>query len=141
MNSLEMSRAHLQTGLRIEQTHASYTGNVVVTDSTGKYLSTTPVSGDQQYTEWLPSVQLRVALDGHSNVRAAYGRGIARPNFSDLPPYLVEQDKKKTVNVGNPALKPTSANSFDLLFERFLEPLGAIQAGVFYKALKNPIIR
>ena len=91
------------------------------------------------YTEWLPSVQLRVALDGHSNVRAAHGRGIARPNFSDLPPYLVEQDKKKTVSVGNPALKPTSANSFDLLFERFLEPLGAIQAGVFYKALKNPI--
>src|SRR5262249_36393184 len=71
--------------------------------------------------------------------RVAYGRGIARPNFSDLPPFLLEQDRRRSISVGNPALKATSANNVDVLFERFLEPVGVIQAGVFYKALSNPI--
>jgi len=141
MNTADLRRAHLQTGVRVENTHASYTGNVVVLDRAGKYVSTNPVSGDQQYTDVLPSVQLRLSVDPNTNVRVAYGRGIARPNFSDLPPYLLEQDKKKTISVGNPALKPTSANNVDLLFERFLEPVGVVQASVFYKALSDPIYR
>jgi TonB-dependent receptor len=139
MNTFDWGTSHLQTGVRVESTSASYTGNVVVVNKSGKYVSTSPVSGDQQYTNVLPSVQFRLALDTNTNIRIAYGRGIARPNFSDLPPYLVEQDKKNSISVGNPALKPTSANNFDLLFERFLEPVGVIQAGVFYKALSNPI--
>jgi TonB-dependent receptor len=141
MNTIDNGRAHLQTGVRVEHTHASYDGNIVVLNRSGRYVSTTPVSGDQHYTDVLPSVQLRVSLDANTNVRVAYGRGIARPNFSDLPPYLIEQDKKKTISVGNPALQPTSANNVDVLFERFLEPVGVIQAGVFYKALRNPIYR
>ncbi len=141
MNTIDLGRAHLQTGVRVENTHASYTGNVVVLNRSGRYVSTNPVSGDQQYTDVLPSVQLRVALDANTNVRVAYGRGIARPNFSDLPPYFIEQDKRRTISAGNPALKPTSAHNLDLLFERFLEPVGVVQAGVFYKALRDPIYR
>ena len=139
MHTIDVARAHLQTGVRVESTNASYTGNLVLLDRSGKYVSTSPVSGGQQYTDVLPSVQLRLALDADTNVRVAYGRGIARPNFSDLPPYVLEQDKKKTISVGNPALKPTSANNVDLLFERFLKPVGVAQAGVFYKALSDPI--
>jgi TonB-dependent receptor len=36
-------------------------------------------------------------------------------------------------------LNPTRANNYDLLYEKFLNPLGLIQAGVFYKQLSNPI--
>jgi TonB-dependent receptor len=43
------------------------------------------------------------------------------------------------VTVGNPALKPTTANNFDLLGEHYLKPVGLIQAGVFYKDLQAPI--
>ena len=141
MNTIESGRAHLQAGLRLEHTDASYTGNIVVLDRSGKYVSTSPVDGSRQYTDALPSIQFRVALDANTNVRVAYGRGIARPNFSDLPPFLLEQDKRKTLSVGNPELKPTSANNVDLLFERFLEPVGVVQAGVFYKWLRDPIYR
>src|SRR5262249_4361196 len=65
MNTADFSRARLQTGVRIENTHASYTGNVVVSNQAGKYLSTTPVSGAKQYTDVLPSAQLRIALDAN----------------------------------------------------------------------------
>src|SRR5262249_29243805 len=112
MNTLDSGRAHLQTGLRVEHTGASYTGNVVVLDKSGHYVSTNPIEGERTYTNALPSVQLRVAMDPNTNIRVAYGRGIARPHFGDLPPYLLEQDKKKTISVGNPGLKPTSANNF-----------------------------
>jgi TonB-dependent receptor len=102
-------------------------------------MATIPVSGDQTYTNVLPSVQYRYAFDTNTNIRAVYGMGIARPNFGDLPPYILEQDRRRSISVGNPALQPTRANNFDVLVERFLEPVGAAQVGVFYKALTNPI--
>ncbi len=139
MNTLEMRSSHLQAGLRIETTQSSYTGYHVTLDASGHYRSTTPVTGDRTYTNALPSVQYRYAFDENTNVRAVYGMGIARPNFGDLPPFVLEQDRRRTVSVGNPGLKPTRANNVDLLFERFIEPVGVVQVGVFYKALTDPI--
>jgi len=43
------------------------------------------------------------------------------------------------VQQGNPNLKPTKANNYDLLVEHFFQPLGILQAGFFYKQLSNPI--
>jgi TonB-dependent receptor len=139
MNTLDFGSSHLQTGVRLETTRSSYTGYHVTLNAAGHYVSTQPVSGTSNYTNVLPSVQYRVALDENTNVRAVYGMGIARPNFGDLPPYLLQNDRRQTVSVGNPSLKPTRANNVDLLFERFLEPLGVVQAGVFYKWLTDPI--
>jgi TonB-dependent receptor len=44
------------------------------------------------------------------------------------------------VTIGNPALKPEHANNFDVLYERYLTPLGSLQAGFFYKRLSDPIV-
>jgi TonB-dependent receptor len=139
MNTLDFGNARLQAGLRIESTQASYTGYHVTIDADGQYVSTAPVSGSSNYTNALPSVQYKYAFDPNTNLRLVYGMGISRPNFSDLPPFIVQDDQGQTVSVGNPALKPTRSNNFDVLFERFLEPVGVIQAGVFYKALADPI--
>jgi len=59
----------------------------------------------------------------------------ARPNFSDLPPFQLEEPGRNRVSVGNPALKPTHANDYDLLFEHYLKSVGIVEAGWFYKAL------
>ncbi len=141
MHSLNLSSSSLQTGVRIETTQSSYTGYHVTLDNAGHYVSTEPVSGKATYTNVLPSVQYRYAFDGNTNLRAAYGMGIARPNFGDLPPYLLEQDRRRSISIGNPDLKPTHANNVDLLVERFFEPVGVVQAGVFYKWLTDPIYR
>ena len=139
MNTLDFGKARLQAGLRIESTQASYTGYHVTIDADGQYVSTEPVSGSSSYTNALPSVQYKYAFDPNTNLRLVYGMGISRPNFSDLPPFIVQDDSGQKVSVGNPDLKPTRSNNFDVLFERFLEPVGVVQAGVFYKALTNPI--
>ena len=141
MNTLDFARSHLQTGVRIEATQSSYTGNHVTLGSSGHYVSTEPVRGSSDYTNVLPSVQYRYAFDENTNLRAVYGMGIARPNFGDLPPFVVEQDRRRAVSVGNPDLKPTRANDVDLLFERFFEPVGIFQVGYFYKWLSDPIYR
>jgi TonB-dependent receptor len=139
MNTITFGRARLQTGVRIETTQSKFTGNHVTFNDLGDYATTTPVPGSNLYANVLPSVQFQYAITPTTNFRAAYGMAIARPNFSDLPPYVVESDQDLTLLVGNPNLKPTRANNFDLLIEHYLKPVGVLQAGVFYKDLRNPI--
>jgi|SRR5258708_17980822 len=139
MNTITFGKARIETGVRIETTQSSFTGYDVKLDADGAYVSTTPVRGDNLYMNVLPSVNFQYAFTPDTKLRAGYGRGIARPNFSDLPPYVLEDDSAQQVFIGNSALKPTTANNFDLLGERNLRPLGLIQAGVFYKDLNKPI--
>jgi TonB-dependent receptor len=51
----------------------------------------------------------------------------------------VISDKRNQVNAGNPNLKPTKGESYDLLFEHYLSTVGMISAGAFYKNLTDPI--
>ena len=139
MNTITFGKARIETGVRIETTQSSFTGYDVKLDADRAYVSTTPVRGDNLYMNVLPSVNFQYAFTPDTKLRAGYGRGIARPNFSDLPPYVLEDDSAQQVFIGNSALKPTTANNFDLLGERNLRPLGLIQAGVFYKDLNKPI--
>jgi TonB-dependent receptor len=97
------------------------------------------VRRNSSYLDPLPSVQLRYGLPHDAAIRVAYGRGIARPNFGDLPPGFNAQGNNTEVDIGNPNLKPTHANNYDVLYEQYLRPLGLIQAGFFYKQLSDPI--
>ena len=38
-------------------------------------------------------------------------------------------------------MKPEHANNYDLLYEQYLNPLGMLQAGFFYKDLGDPIVQ
>jgi TonB-dependent receptor len=140
MNTLELGHFRLQTGLRVETTQEDFTGYHVLFVN-NNYVSTSPVPGHGNYTNFLPSVQLSYRIGGNTQIRAAYGMGVARPNFGDLAPYVVESQSqsRKSVSAGNPNLKATRANNFDFLVERYLQPLGLIQAGFFYKDLTDPI--
>ncbi len=44
------------------------------------------------------------------------------------------------ITLGNPNLKAEHSNNYDLLFEQYLNPVGIIQAGFFYKQLSDPIV-
>lgn len=141
MNTIQFGRFHLQTGLRIEATNTSDTGYLVVNDSNGNYVSTTPQYGSGSYINPLPSVQLRYRIDKDSDVRAVYGRGISRPDPYQLVPYITEDQSTDpyTINVGNPALVAEHANDYDILYERYLPSVGMIEAGYFYKQISKPI--
>ena len=132
-NSISFGKWRLYTGLRFEATDEGVRGNLA------RGALAIPVKQASSYVDPLPSVQLRYALTPESGLRFAYGRGIARPNYSDLIPGGTITDSRKRLSTGNPNLKSTYANNYDVLYEHFLRPLGVIQAGFFYKDIKQPI--
>jgi TonB-dependent receptor len=150
MNTMDFGRFHIVAGLRIEGTEMNTLGyNVTLYPAGSKNCPTAtgcgtpiPVRNDPSYTNILPSVSVRYALSNDSGLRLVYGRGVSRPDPLQLVPYVTEDTSANpaTVSLGNPNLRPEHANNYDLLYERYLNPAGIIQAGFFYKQLSNTLI-
>ena len=144
MNTVDFGRLRVNVGLRVENTRVSYTGHQEGTDTTTGATSVSTVSGSSSYTDLFPSVQLRYALDGVTNIRAAVTRAIARPNYYDLAPHIsgdtcggVCNTLTNAASAGNPDLKPQHAWNYDLLFEHYLRAAGIVSGGVFYKQIND----
>jgi len=142
MNSLDFSRFRVVAGVRFEGTQdrtASFVPNPNPPPPGALSLL-----GQGSYIDVLPSASLRVRLDSQNNsaLRFAYARGLSRPDpsFLTTATSIDNSTTPATVTIGNPALKPEHANNFDVLYERYLTPLGSIQAGFFYKRLSDPIV-
>ena len=135
MNTLDLHKFHVITGLRFENTSENDAGNTA-TDSA----KTTTTRGS--YLDVLPSASVRYALTPTSGLRAVYGRGLSRPNFSDLVSFaaISPGGVRTLLSTGNPNLKAEYADNLDLLYEQNLHSAGLLQTGIFYKRLSDPII-
>lgn len=148
MNTIDLGKLHIVAGIRFENTGMNTLGyNVTLFPAGSKNCPTAtgcgtpvPVKGSQSYLDPLPSIHFRYALTRDSDVRLVYSRGIARPDPYQLIPYATQDDSTNpaTVAIGNPNLRPTHANSYDLLYEHFLRPAGIFQAGFFAKQITAP---
>ena len=144
MNTINFGKARLQAGVRVEGTQDSFVGNQINVNGSDFVPGTlVQVPGEASYVDVLPSVQFQYRVGSDTLLRAAYGMGISRPNFGDLPPFVTFDPTiapgQPSVSAGNPNLKPTHAQNFDFLVERYLKNVGIIQGGVFYHYLKDPI--
>lgn len=124
-------------GFRNEYNVTNFKGNRVVQQ--GNTATAEPVQKENKYNAFLPMVNMKYNLDDNTIFRASYTRSFARPDFSDLNPGLQINDALQTITEGNAGLKPTYANSFDLMFEKYFSNLGIISVGSFYKRLSNII--
>ncbi len=147
MNTTDVGPLRINLGLRLEATHATFTGNVatrpqLANGKPGPYVVTN-VPGSQHYVDLFPSAQLRYALDAESNVRVAVTRAIARPNYIDLAPHLQGEvcaacaTNFNNLSSGNPDLKPQHAWNYDLLGEHFFPGAGVLSGGLFYKQITD----
>ncbi|MGE3277701.1 MAG: TonB-dependent receptor [Vicinamibacterales bacterium] len=132
-------KLYLLPGLRYESTKVDYTGYEVLYDDGGDYVSTEPRTGGDTYGFLLPGLHLRYAIDQQTNVRAAYTRTLARPNYYDLVPYQLVFQEDGDIERGNPALKPTTSDNLDFMVEHYLASVGVVSGGVFYKKLHDYI--
>ena len=147
MNTIDFARVRLQVGVRIEATSNSFLANQItlISGSTRHFdpNSIKRLTGGQDYVNVLPSIQSQFRFAQDTILRLAYSMGIARPNFGDLPPFVrfdpTPSAPPPQVVVGNPNLKTTTAQNFDILIERYLKPIGVIEGGFFYKYLSDPI--
>ena len=150
MNSMDFGKWHIVAGIRFEATQMNTLGyNVTLyaagspncANATGCGVPV-PARNNPSYVDPLPSVSARYALTPNSAVRLVYARGLSRPDGYQLVPYVTEDDSTNpyTVAIGNPKLKPAHANDYDVLYEHYLNPVGLIQAGFFYKQLSDELI-
>lgn len=100
-------------GLRYESTNVDYTGYDVIYDEDGEYLSTQTLTGGDRYGFFLPGFHLRYSINPQTNIRAAYTRTLARPNYYDLVPYQLVLQEDEEIQRGNASLKPTTSNNLD----------------------------
>ena len=126
-------------GVRVENTSSDYMAYQLVLDEEGDPVDLSPVYGDQSYTEWLPQFHLIYKTGQDSQLRAALTRSLARPNFEDVAPWRLINLEDGEAELGNPDLKVTTAWNVDLMWEKYLQPVGIISAGVFYKDLTDYI--
>jgi TonB-dependent receptor len=143
MNVISFGRFRLNTGVRFESTTENVLGNVLSQDDQGNFLGIASLTKNFTYVDTLPSAELRIGLWSDGALRLAYGRGIARPQFGDLAPNLSltiasETGGRNTSSIGNPNLKATFSNNYDILFEQYLKPLGLFTTGLFYKDIRDP---
>jgi TonB-dependent receptor len=139
MLTINMRDLLLMGGLRQEFTKTNYTGNEVVFDTSGDFQSTTRVEKEENYTHLLPNLQLRYRITPRSNLRLAYTKSLARPNFIDLVPFQLILRGDEEIERGNPALKTTTSNNFDILAEHYMQGIGVLSGGFFYKKLSDII--
>ena len=141
MNSTTLNRFRIIVGVRFENTGENNLGYFGTSRSTTA--GTTPIRLKSSYLDVLPSASVRYALNSNSGIRFVYGRGISRPNFSDLIPFQSAPSggtARNTVSQGNPNLKAEHADNFDVLYENSLPRQGLLQAGFFYKRFTDPIL-
>ncbi|HWW15323.1 MAG TPA: TonB-dependent receptor [Candidatus Dormibacteraeota bacterium] len=136
MNTIDIGRFTLVTGVRFEGT----TFNSLSVDQT-QAVPCLCSKASGSYIDVLPSASLRIRIDNNSGIRLIYGRGLSRPLPQQLTTSvsLDTSTAPPTYTIGA-VLKPEHANNYDVLYERYLTPLGLFQAGFFYKSISDPIV-
>ncbi len=133
------AKATFMGGVRVESSSTSYKAYELIVDEEGDADSVSPVYGDKNYTEWLPQFHFVYKTGKDSQLRAALTRSLARPNFEDAVPWRFVNLEDREAELGNPDLNVTTAWNVDLMWEKYLQPVGIISAGVFYKDLTDYI--
>lgn len=124
------NKLELLGGVRAEHTRQHYE-TLLTNDVDAK-------SGTIDYTDVLPSAQIKFALSKNQNLRFAYYRAIARPGFSELIPDGADGEFFK--EIGDPIhLKHTIADNIDLRYELYSRGSDQLLLGGFYKDIQNPI--
>jgi TonB-dependent receptor len=137
MNTLDFSKFRFIAGVRVEGTNLDAT----TWDNQANTLSL-KAGGD--YIKVLPSASLRYALTNNDDFRLVFSRGLSRPDPQDIAQAFSITAPAGggvgNISFGNPNLGAETANNYDFLFEHYMNTFGAIQAGVFFKSLYNPIV-
>jgi TonB-dependent receptor len=135
MNRIQFKKWMMLAGVRMEYTDVDYEGNVVEQDMNEAWVSTTRVNAGNHYIKVLPNLQAKYDIDKTTLIRGAVTFGYSRPTFTDLVPGRVLNNLGQTITDGNPGLDPAFSTNLDLMAEKYLNNLGILSAGVFYKSI------
>jgi len=102
--------------------------------STGEEVKTNP-----DYEDWLPSVNMTVPVSEQMNVRLAFTKTLARPEFRELAPFSYFDFLANELVQGNIDLKRAKITNYDLRYEYFPGARELYAVSFFYKKFIDPI--
>jgi len=119
---------------------ARYVKTKMVADG---YLAATPakqVTAENEYTDWLPALNVAADLQKDLILRAAAAKVMARPQLGNLNPGgTLSTTGTLTYTGGNPLLKPFRADTFDTSLEWYHQKNAFVGLGLFQKNIKTYI--
>lgn len=124
----------VDVGLRIVRSEQTSSGS----QSAGGVIE--PVRVDNNYTDVLPSFNVRFDLHADFVMRFSANRAITRPTLGQLSPGTSIFPTLLSARGGNPQLDPFRATQYDLSFEWYFAPESLLSAALFYKDINSFIV-
>lgn len=132
MTEMELGKFRAIYGLRAEQAMMFYTG----VDISGR---TYHKSQTLNEFDLLPSVNLVYSISEMSNLRASYGRTLARPSFREKSAASIYDPITKRFFNGNLNLRQTDIDNYDFRWERIASGGDMISFSTFFKHFSGHI--
>jgi TonB-dependent receptor len=139
--------AHTATGARIRRPEAGAAGSMEELRLTRRERG---YEASRSYDDYYPSLHLTYNIRENFLARAAYAKTYGRPNYSDILPNatfnendLNESDLNNsaivrgTITLRNPALRPWSADNYDVSLEYYTDQGGIYSVGGFRKEISD----
>jgi TonB-dependent receptor len=102
-----------------------------------------PKFDDSVYHEkdWLPSVNIIYSVNNRMNIRTAYSKTLARPDFVERSPTIYYDFTELAEVIGQKGLEVSRISNYDLRFEYYPSGDEILSASIFYKDFKKPVER
>ncbi|WP_347330394.1 TonB-dependent receptor [Marinimicrobium locisalis] len=124
----------VNTGLRLARTFMTSEG-VAENPVTGEI---SPLTGENNYTDVLPSTNIVWELEEDLLLRANISRNMTRPGLGSLSPTVTNVTPRNgNIGRGNPELDPIRANAVDLGVEWYFGDQGLLALTVFHKDIES----
>ncbi len=131
-------------GIRHESMETTYTGKYIEVDYfdfvDGMKWSE-DVTAQRNNGNWFPSINTKFKFSSWGDIRAAYYKSAARPDFFLLSPSMISDANRTFTTAYNPFLIPSKAHNFDLGISAFTNKTGLLSFNVFYKELNDMVYR
>ena len=115
------------------------------------YVLANPINDGDDYTDWLPSLNINYDFDNGHVLRLAASKTMSRPRMDDMRSNqqvsfgfnvssITSTDPRNSSwsgSAGNARLKPLEANQLDLAWDWYFADDGIVSAAYFYKDLVN----
>lgn len=133
-------------GVRVVETQTTSRGANASCDENGENCEYLESVFENDYTNTLPSLNLRWSLRDDLYLRFAASKGLSRPGFDQMDPNInlnISVDNttgavsNRSAAGGNPELKPMEVDQVDLALEWYFTESGMAYGTLFYKDVQN----
>jgi outer membrane receptor protein involved in Fe transport len=118
---------------------ARYENTSLSIDSFNVTKNTANPSGSINQNDVLPSVTAILRLGEHVDIRAAWSDTVVRPTYREIAKVEIYDVSQNRTYIGNPDLKISDCQNFDLRASWYPRPGEILSASAFAKRIKDPI--